>query len=582
MATSRARLKLAYYFICKEILSAGKYATVSNYIVPIAVGFTLNMIEYGVPFQSLAPYIVPLLVQSLTRGIAAYSNRFTIQLAKLPRLQKDPYFLINSAGDIVCTEAGKNEMIKGLGIGHINELNPNVPDLLDKIKANDGHNFEIHVPKVDSFFEVFSIQKSPDFYNIWLHDITRLKKKDEGLKRVLKFNSYVNNYSCASQNASNILSHLADELISLGYQGTFILREKNNGLYSGHCYKKGDDGELVRSAEISLPLDEHLPIFASRKQNDFVRANIDDYDSAKAFYQEFKFHAKVTDFLASSIFNLIDFHSEKVSIMAFNKGTPITEDDELLLEPLVASAQSLINMLDRNKENESLFYASISGLCAASEYSDEITGQHVWRVNVYSEFLAGKMGLSEKAVSAIGKVAALHDIGKVSMPELIKFPGKYTEQQRNEMQRHTIVGADIIAKMQEQLSEDNYALQIAKEITLNHHQHWDGSGYPGLKTSTGSTIEHNFCSSCHEYEDLVPLKGDEIPVHALIVSLADTYDALRNARQYKPAFSHEKTVKIMAEDDRTGITGANRWGEKLWSTFLEHQRQLDQIYSKMS
>lgn len=582
MSSAQTRIKLAGFYIIQEILSIERYKRAYNYLVPFSVGLSLNLIEYGQAFHSLAPYLVPLFVQSLTRGISAYTNRYHLKPADLPRLQDDPFFLINKTGRIICTEAAENGLLNELSIDHIDGLETKDPLFLDKVKRNDGHSFEVYVQKSKRWFEVFTMRKTPENYCVWLHDISKLKRKDESLRRVLKFNSAVTNNNIAHNDVSSILSSLAKEIIAQGYQGAFILRDCGNGQYQGHCYKQDHQGNLLTSNEFSLHHDEHLPVFASRKNNGFVRANINDFKDQQEFYQRYNFHPDIKAFLENPIVNLIDFHSEKVSIIAFNKDDDVSLDDELLLEPLVSSAQSLINMADKNLENESLFYAAITGLCAAAEYSDDITGQHVWRVNKYAELLATKMELSVEKISAISKVAALHDIGKVAIPELIKFSGKYTDEQRNQMQNHAIIGADIIDKMQEKLSYTNTALQMAKEIALNHHQYWDGTGYPGLKKANGEIIQKDYCIACHDYQNLTPLKGDEIPVHALIVSLADTYDALRNERQYKPAFSHEKTVQIMTNDDRSGKSGLNRWGPIIWPLFIKYQDLFDDIYQKMS
>ncbi len=217
--------------------------------------------------------------------------------------------------------------------------------------------------------------------------------------------------------------------------------------------------------------------------------------------------------------------------------------------------------LEKQKIYEQKLNQIIIGLCAASEYSDETTGRHVLRVNEYSKFIAEKMGMDDKFVQTIGMVAALHDIGKVAIQSLIKFPGKYSPEQRLEMQNHTIYGADIISKFAD---ETEYEFKMAKEIALHHHQSYDGDGYPTIATT----------------DDYRPLKGEEIPISALIVSIADMYDALRSKRSYKTSLSHEQVVEILSIDDRTGKKGVDRFGEFLWSFFLENSKDFDRIYEE--
>ncbi|MBN2693865.1 response regulator [bacterium] len=217
--------------------------------------------------------------------------------------------------------------------------------------------------------------------------------------------------------------------------------------------------------------------------------------------------------------------------------------------------------LEKQKIYEQKLSQIIVGLCAASEYSDETTGRHVLRVNEYSKFIAEKMGLDDKFVQTIGMVAALHDIGKVAIQSLIKYPGKYTPEQRLEMQNHTIYGADIISKFAD---ETEYEFKMAKEIALHHHQSFDGDGYPAMSING----------------DFRPLVGEEIPIAALIVSIADMYDALRSKRSYKNAMTHEQVVEILAVDDRTGKKGIDRFGSFLWNFFLEYNKDFDRIYNE--
>ena len=121
---------------------------------------------------------------------------------------------------------------------------------------------------------------------------------------------------------------------------------------------------------------------------------------------------------------------------------------------------------------------------------------------------------------------------------------------------------------------------MAKAIALNHHQRWDGSGYPGLAGADGTTTPAN-SKDYRDYENLRPLKGEEIPVEALIVALSDKYDALRSPRSYKPGLSHEKTCELLARDDRTGSIGQNVFGNEIFELFLAIKDEFDAIYVKM-
>ncbi|MGM0509127.1 MAG: HD domain-containing phosphohydrolase [Fusobacteriota bacterium] len=171
----------------------------------------------------------------------------------------------------------------------------------------------------------------------------------------------------------------------------------------------------------------------------------------------------------------------------------------------------------RSKELENMTLSMITALENANLYNDESTGNHIKRVSKYSGLLASKIeGISEKTVKQIELYAALHDIGKIGIPDkILKKPGKFTDVEFEEMKKHTEIGYRMI--------KDSDLPKIAKNIIRYHHEKWNGSGYI-----------HN-------------LSKDEIPLEARIVAISDVFDALTTERIYKPAFSEEKAIRIIIE-----------------------------------
>ena len=144
-------------------------------------------------------------------------------------------------------------------------------------------------------------------------------------------------------------------------------------------------------------------------------------------------------------------------------------------------------------------------LAVACEVRDADTGQHVRRIQRYSEVLARELGLDERQAEQIGYSAILHDVGKMHVPEeLLKKPGPLTRQERAIMERHTWMGEEI-------LSVKPFFAR-ARRISRSHHKNYDGSGYPD------------------------GLNGSAIPIEARIVHVADVYDALVSPRVYKAAW----------------------------------------------
>jgi two-component system response regulator RpfG len=147
-------------------------------------------------------------------------------------------------------------------------------------------------------------------------------------------------------------------------------------------------------------------------------------------------------------------------------------------------------------------------LAKAGEYRDEVTGNHVVRMAKYSREIGAALGLSEKECDEIEYAAPMHDIGKIGIQDKILLkPGKFDKDEWTQMQEHTRIGHAILSN-----SQSRY-IQTGSIIALNHHERFDGSGYPN------------------------GISGKDIPLVARIVAVADVYDALISPRPYKRAWT---------------------------------------------
>lgn len=155
----------------------------------------------------------------------------------------------------------------------------------------------------------------------------------------------------------------------------------------------------------------------------------------------------------------------------------------------------------------------VTRLAMAAEYRDDTTGEHTRRVGRTSGRIARALGWEEAEISVLGVAARLHDVGKIGIPDSILLKsGKLDAAEYIQMQTHTLIGARILSGGRSKL------LQLAEEIALTHHERWDGSGYP-----------HG-------------LAQDQIPLSGRIVAVADVYDALTQARPYKPAWTSQDAL----------------------------------------
>jgi putative two-component system response regulator len=186
----------------------------------------------------------------------------------------------------------------------------------------------------------------------------------------------------------------------------------------------------------------------------------------------------------------------------------------------------------RTKELAKVQDATIAAMAALAETRDDETGNHIYRTQRYVKQLAMALQhhprfeyeLSEESIELLFKSAPLHDIGKVSVPDhILKKAGPLTDEEFEAVKQHTTKGGDAIRSVEARLGESSDFLRFAREIAYSHQEHWDGSGYPE------------------------GLAGDEIPISARLMAVADVYDALISRRCYKAPFSHETAVTMMEQ-----------------------------------
>ncbi|HED11735.1 MAG TPA: HD domain-containing protein [Caldithrix abyssi] len=233
------------------------------------------------------------------------------------------------------------------------------------------------------------------------------------------------------------------------------------------------------------------------------------------------------------VLQMINAQDDEGNIIAF-----MDED-----EPLV---QHFANMAANAIERAQLTRTTIMRMISMAELRDpKETGPHVNRVAAYSleiyEAYAKRKGIPQKKIDAqrdaLRMAAMLHDVGKVAISDnILKKPGKFTDEEYAIMKQHTVLGARLFNGARSDFDE------IAEEVALNHHERWDGKGYPGhIDLESGKPLPG------YADEDGNPRgkKEEEIPLFGRIVAIADVYDALSCKRVYKEAWSEEDVLEAL-------------------------------------
>lgn len=199
-----------------------------------------------------------------------------------------------------------------------------------------------------------------------------------------------------------------------------------------------------------------------------------------------------------------------------SKGS-FNEEDEGFLRLLATIAASAVENAQLYENLRRSHLETIYRLAMVAEYRDQTdTARHLRHISKYSAILSAQLGFSYQQVEDIRYASPLHDIGKVAIPDSILLkPGKLTPEEYEEMKKHPLYGAKMLENAETPL------LQLACRISLAHHEHFDGTGYPS------------------------GLRGNQIPLEARIVSVVDVFDALTTKRVYKGAWSLDETFQYM-------------------------------------
>lgn len=249
------------------------------------------------------------------------------------------------------------------------------------------------------------------------------------------------------------------------------------------------DGYQVCRELKSNPTTQHIPVI-------FVTAKTETVD------EEIGFKVGGVDYITKPISPTLLLARVKTHLSLF--------DQSQLLRALVE---------ERTAEIFETRLEVIRKLGKAAEFKDNETGMHVIRMSYYSKLLAQQIGMDEEWCEVLFQAAPMHDIGKIGIPDAVLLkPGKLDAEEWTEMKRHSEYGAEILG------DHPSPIMSMAREVALYHHEKWNGTGYPN------------------------GLNGEEIPLSARIVAIADVYDALSSERPYKKAWEESRIIELLESE----------------------------------
>ena len=225
----------------------------------------------------------------------------------------------------------------------------------------------------------------------------------------------------------------------------------------------------------------------------------------------------------------------------------------LALEEYSNNLQQLV--MRKTETIEKLNHVTISTIISVIGTRDQETSGHINRTSAYVVALAEALRsrglfldeLNDESIDQLRRSAPLHDVGKVGIKDaILNKPGKLTDEEFSQMKRHSVIGADAFREARIMMNEASF-LDLAEQLARSHHEKWNGSGYPD------------------------GLSGENIPLFARIMAIADVYDALISRRPYKEPMSHEVAVKIMMEGSGSHFDPA------IADAFLSIESEFDHI-----
>lgn len=337
--------------------------------------------------------------------------------------------------------------------------------------------------------------------------------------------------------------------------GSIYIRENDSLFFTytqnNTLQQRLSDGEKLIYSTFHIPIDkESIAGYVATTGKPLNLSDVYSIDPSCPYHFS-KVFDKKTNYKTQSVLTipLKNHHDDVIGVLQIinAKGTSrnviaFSQDDERMMLHFASIAAVAL-------ERAQMTRAILLRMIQMAEMRDpKETGAHVNRVGGYAvelyERWARRRNLSQKEIDRCRDIlrmaAMLHDVGKIAISDLIlKKPGRLNESEFGTMKQHTILGARLFSNRQSDFDE------AAAEVALNHHERWDGEGYPGHVVVQGGKAQKD---DAQPKGQRMGKKGEQIPLYGRIVALADVYDALSSVRVYKDAWDESKVLNTIKSE----------------------------------
>jgi len=350
--------QLRTVFIYLRLLGK-EFVSPLNYLMAFLIGIAINFFQGLGVFYSAVPFIVPIIVQGISKASVKFGNKDLNLLVRLPMERKDPAFVMNEKGTIIASEGNTKDFLEQYSIENFFDLFENqkvssIKGLIYKTCYQEGHQSkEWYSPRIGRWFTLH--MKADQLSNnilVWLNDITLQKNLIYKLSEVRNFITQMMLSVNEQVEQADSFDRMAKFVLEKGYQGVFITTKDKKDNLVGNVYKISKTGDIQKSEKIIIPKDSPAPIWDSRKNKGIVSDTRENYSDSAQFDSKHAFDERVNRFLNFRIDNFINYHEQNISFIIFNKKDKITNFDHTLMEALVNSAFTIHYLISLVKSEQ--------------------------------------------------------------------------------------------------------------------------------------------------------------------------------------------------------------------------------------